>query len=1432
MATYPDVYEDAQFYILGDDENLEDSAVEVNKKDLFRHGMPVENGVYEAHMGTTENTWRCMTCFNAKRWCPGHYGHINLNYPVQNHTYKDEIIQWLKVICFSCGNLIINKTKSIENVPRTKKLSEYVKLTRNTEKNIHCGSCKTLHPHIARDKNRTVTIWAEFYRGKRMENRYQLFNHLIAKIFEQISNETLELMGKLPMSHPRKMILSVMRVPPNSIRPDIKSISGGRSNNNDLTTLTKGIVEINNTLPAIIPDIIPDNVEADYTNQDMAYYELVKGTPGSSNKSKIVTNTNRPPGSIANRITQKSGRIRRNLMGVRSWFTARSVITCDPMMPIDSLGIPLEVATKIHIPEIVTPQNRNRMMIYFSNKRNIYPGCVKIKKKRTGKEHWIDSINQYFVLEVGDEVMRDVIDGDVVIFNRQPSMLGPSMTCHKIIVLTEGKTFRMNISACVLYNADFDGDAMNLFFPRSTLSRNEIRTLAGVGSNFISKARGSPLIGCFQDTLASIVEMTHNDIYVSRYNAMELFKNTPMPLTQEMYTGRELISKILPPINFNATALFYNKAYAPYLKYKSDEIKVIIERGQIKQGIMDHNACGQERNNSIFHTIHNEYGPTVALDTLFNIQQVVMEFIYNKGFTVGVDDITVSKKSLDDIQDKTSALIMEADRITEKLKKGEIIPPIGMTVEDFYEGQQINALVLGDDFVEPILSNIDTHNNGLYKMIQMCKKGKMKNFQSITSAMGSSLIDGNRATKTFGYERTLPYFTRFDTDPISNGFVPNSFITGISPLSFIFTCQEARFGVINKALSTSISGHQSREAVKNMESIITNNLRQCCKDDYVVQFIYGGNGIDTRRLESVSIDTVMISDDELEKTFHSKASMFDAKFKTKDLQSILDKEYEQIKYDRDEYRRIFLNIELTFLDASISPKIQLPINVKRIINDILHDFRNIGRDRADPNDIIKIVNDFCDSYTYIFLNTIQEDKKGAIPEKYRHAARASIILIRSYLNTFRLTKNSVSVEMLKLIIEKIRFTAQKSLIEYGTAVGVLAAQSISEPMTQYIISSHHRSGVTDGAGDDQTDKITRSGEILLAKLTSAMKNPTMLLYVNPEFEDNSVKVNEIANRIESMMFFRFLSKIQIFFEDYKEPTHPNFSHEKQFITSFEEHNPNIVIPSDLTKWVIRFDLCRLKMILKHMDLETIIFALQKTYPNMFIVYTSENDDKIIIRCYIRNVMFKKTSIIKLDDIKALKDRIKHTVIRGVDGIRIASVIKKNKSYIADDGSIKSRSVYAIQTNGTNFSAILENAYLDTKKCQTNSIKEIEEIFGIEAARHKLRSELERLMPGIGQAHYAIYTDEMCSTGKVTGVSKTGLEKREARNILMRTSYSFMNQVLRSAASNSRKSKIYGLSAPLMLGRAPYVGSTYNKIAVDHEFVKSNTQTLTDLIEDL
>jgi DNA-directed RNA polymerase beta' subunit len=262
------------------------------------------------------------------------------------------------------------------------------------------------------------------------------------------------------------------------------------------------------------------------------------------------------------------------------------------------------------------------------------------------------------------------------------------------------------------------------------------------------------------------------------------------------------------------------------------------------------------------------------------------------------------------------------------------------------------------------------------------------------------------------------------------------------------------------------------------------------------------------------------------------------------------------------------------------------------------------------------------------------------------------------------------------------------------------------------------------------------------------------------------------------------------------------------------------------------ELNKLNMILKNMDLETIIFGIVKKFPKLHVVYNSENSDLVVIRCYIRNDSFKKGHFVRQLDIENLKNDIINTVIRGVSNINVTNVVKGRRSYVADDGSIQTKSIYMIRTSGTNLSKIMENPYLDISKCQTDSIKEVEEIYGIEAARHKLRTELEKLMDGMSQSHYSIYADEMASTGRVTGVSKTGLEKREPKNVLLRASYSFMNQALKFAATNTRKSTVYGMSAPLMLGRSPYVGSTWNSVAVDHDFIRDNVQNIEDILDDL
>jgi hypothetical protein len=290
------------------------------------------------------------------------------------------------------------------------------------------------------------------------------------------------------------------------------------------------------------------------------------------------------------------------------------------------------------------------------------------------------------------------------------------------------------------------------------------------------------------------------------------------------------------------------------------------------------------------------------------------------------------------------------------------------------------------------------------------------------------MIGGARVGNNFGFKRTLPYYTRFDTSPIANGFVPTSFMTGIYPDAFMFMSQEARFGDINKALSTSITGAHNRECVKNLESLIVNNLWQCAKGTKIVQFLYGGNGYDVRRTESVNIPTIMLSDVALKEQYHASTDMFDKQFHNGNVQKLLDEEFDQIKSDRDYYREMSMYVESSYVSVPVSGKFQSAVNVKRVVDDLIYEFREHKTQPIDPVAAINDINTFIKKLPYIFVNSIQEQIGSPIPERYVVSLRVTTILLRCYMNTTFMVRNKISNSMLTLMMDKVRFNIRKSLV--------------------------------------------------------------------------------------------------------------------------------------------------------------------------------------------------------------------------------------------------------------------------------------------------------------------------------------------------------------------------------------------------------------------
>jgi DNA-directed RNA polymerase subunit A' len=440
------------FYVKGDDEIEDESYVTVSNKISYRGNEPVARGLQDNHMGPTSDQYRCHTCLNKKSECPGHFGMINLKYPVKNpiFMFTNRLLNWLRAFCFNCG-LTVYKGKV--TAKRSKILKEYAA---NAKGISHCPHCGSEHPLVVRDKMDPLMIFKEYYADKKLLKREPFYNNQILEALKKIPNEMVLEMGKPLSSHPKKLILTKIQVPTNPMRPDSKKAMGGRIAHNDLTKLLRSIVSTNEALPSPLPNMNlldkegRSELSKQFNKLDEDVYNLIKG----SGKKRAGDSSNKPMMSIADHWPKKTGRPRQHLTARRCHYMTRSVITEDNLLRPDEVGVPVSIAKELTIPIPVQPWNLHILQKYFLN-RETYPGCTKLVKKSNGQRYNISKIPLDHELQYGDIIERHLIDGDVMGFGRQPSLLFSNIGGHKVKILNRGSTLRLNISACKLYNADF-----------------------------------------------------------------------------------------------------------------------------------------------------------------------------------------------------------------------------------------------------------------------------------------------------------------------------------------------------------------------------------------------------------------------------------------------------------------------------------------------------------------------------------------------------------------------------------------------------------------------------------------------------------------------------------------------------------------------------------------------------------------------------------------------------------------------------------------------------------------------------------------------------------------------------------------------------------------------------------------------------------------
>ena len=453
-----------QFSILSPEEIRKNSVVEVTSGDTYINNKPVPGGLFDTRMGVLEPGIICPTDGYTYIDTPGYFGHIELARPVFFTQHLKEIMKISKCVCFKCSKLLINKAQHIHALDMNSEHRwEYVskiaaKIKRCGESTDDGCGCKQPDKIKLEDMATLHAIWEGIETdvpGEKKNINMKLTPEIVLKNFKRISDEDVNFMGFSPIwSRPDWMICQVLPVPPPAVRPSVKHDAQQRSED-DLTHIYRNIIKTNRDLQEKIINNASINVTEGLTRL-LQYFVAMIVNNKTKGASPLAQRSGRPYQCIMGRLNSKNGRIRGNLMGKRVDFSARSVITGDPNLSIRQLGVPLKIAKNITKPMTVNDRNKDSLMKLVQNGPDIYPGA-NILQRKNGEHISLRYVDRGSIrLMNGDIVHRHMMDGDAVLFNRQPSLHRMSMMCHIVKIMKQGDTFRMNVGDTKPYNADFD----------------------------------------------------------------------------------------------------------------------------------------------------------------------------------------------------------------------------------------------------------------------------------------------------------------------------------------------------------------------------------------------------------------------------------------------------------------------------------------------------------------------------------------------------------------------------------------------------------------------------------------------------------------------------------------------------------------------------------------------------------------------------------------------------------------------------------------------------------------------------------------------------------------------------------------------------------------------------------------------------------------
>jgi DNA-directed RNA polymerase II subunit RPB1 len=1423
-----------QFSILSPDEIRNGSVAEITHRDTYINNKPVINGLFDPRMGVLEPGYVCPTDGLDYMQTPGYFGHIELARPLFYIQYLSTIIKIIRCVCVKCSKLLIDKDK-YKHATDMSAEARWKYVFALASKIKRCGEdssdgCGYKQPNKIR-KEGLSTLIAEWNNTEGDSEDSETITltmtpEVVLKTFKRISDEDVSFMGFSPIwSRPDWMICQVLAVPPPAVRPSVKHDSQQRSED-DLSHIIVSIIKANKTLQEKIQANASANVINDWTSL-LQYYVATLVDNKIPGVGAMAQRSGRPLKAVKERLNGKGGRVRGNLMGKRVDYSARSVITPDPNLSIRELGVPIKIAKNITKPVPVNKMNIDFLNKLVQNGPDVHPGA-KILERKNGDNISLRYVDRKSIkLEMGDIVHRHMMDGDAILFNRQPTLHRMSMMCHIARIMPIGDTFRMNVADTKPYNADFDGDEMNLHMPQDEESSSELKNLAAVPWQIISPANNKTIVGIFQDSLLGSYRITRENTLFTPREAMNLLMafnkvNINKLPTTDKISCFDIISQIMPPM----TLRYKTKQYKDDEDYKKSNNVLEIENGEYIRGQLNKGVLG-DGTKGLLHRICNDFGNIKASDFVDDLQNIVTEYMKSSAYSVGISDLIADAKTTEAITNIITKKKKEVRSLIDETHLGIFENKTGKTNEQEFETQVNNILNRASNDAGKIGRESLSVNNRFVIMVNAGSKGSDLNISQMISCLGQQNVDGKRIP--YGFEdRTLPHFTKFDDSPLARGFVESSFCSGLDPVELWFHAAGGRVGIIDTAVKTSETGYIQRRLIKGLEDLkVEYDMTVRNNKSKIIQFSYGDDSFDTVKVENQILPLAQMSLDEIYAHYqmpsdNTKDAPYTTSY-TKDVMRRIKSQRKQLATRCKELIEMMIETRKGLVENVFGNRdnksVNLPVAFAYVINNVQ------GQQYINANSMVDVT-------PLEALNIIDDGFSQISSISYIAPTTLFKALYYYYLNPKDLLMvKRFNKKALTCLIEQVISLYKKAIIAPGEMVGMIAAQSIGEPTTQMTLNTFHFAGVA--SKSNVTRGVPRIEEIL--SLSENPKNPSCTIHLFPDEETNQDNAQHIMTKIEHTSLRTLVDSIQICFDpdDLATLIESDVSTLEQF-KEFENMINGCLgnvesSDEDKSKWIIRIELNIEEMLDRNITMDDIHFALKNKYNDQIsCVYSDYNSDKLIFRIRLNNVFNskkkssnKQNPLDQQDEIYMLKNfqdqLLDNLVLRGIKGIKKVTPRKILDSLIENDGSYVKTETWVLDTVGTNLLDLLGLDYIDVNRTYTNDIQEIYNVLGIEAARQSIFNEISDVIEFdstyINYHHLTMLADRMTCNNSMISMFRHGINNDNIGPIA-KASFEETPEMFLRAARHGELDTMRGVSANVMCGQEGYFGTSAFQVVLD------------------